>query len=255
MRPAPPPERGGTLRTGRTGGAPEAGARGQGGEALPAREHGSGRRRAAGWWLAGAALPLLAFALLALGVMAQRPFAFDAPVLLWMRGHAGPGADRFFLLVSAVGHKYGVIPVDVAAVLALAALRRWREAGFAASAFVGSALLNIGGKAWFQRDRPALWEAIVHEPNFSFPSGHAMGSSTLALTAIALAWPTRWRWPAVAAGGVFVLLVGLSRVYLGVHYPSDIVAGWLLAAAWVVAMHQMWFARAARPWAASAPRR
>ncbi len=232
MRPAPPPERGG--------------AKGMG---------GSGRRHAAGWWLAGAALPLLAFALFALGVVVQRPFGFDEPVLLWMREHAAPGLDRFFLAVSALGHRYGVIPADVVAVLVLAGLRRWREAGFAASAFVGSALLNRGGKAWFQRDRPELWESIVDESSFSFPSGHAMGSSTLALAAIALAWPTRWRWHAVAVGGLFVLLVGSSRVYLGVHYPSDIVAGWLLASAWVVAMYLLWFPRGARPWTGRGPGR
>lgn len=216
----------------------------------------SGRARAAaGWWLAGAALPLLAFALLALGVSAQRPLAFDEPILLRMRDWAAPGLDRFFLLASAAGHRYALIPVDVAAVLALAAVRRWREAGFAASALLGSALLNMGGKAWFQRERPALWESIVAESSFSFPSGHAMGSATLALVAIALAWPTRWRWPAVAVGAAFVAWVGLSRVYLGVHYPSDVMGGWLLALAWAAAMWRLWLPRGARPWGEAGLRR
>ncbi len=187
------------------------------------------------------------FGLLAAGVSAQRPFAFDLPMLLWLREHTSPALDRVFLVLSAIGYRYGVIPLDVAVVLVLAMLRRWREAGFAASAFIGSALLNMGNKAWFQRDRPALWESIVHEPTFSFPSGHAMGSSTLALTAVMLAWPTRWRWHVLGLGGAFVLLVGLSRVYLGVHYPSDIVAGWLLAGAWVVAMYLLWFPQGRRP--------
>ena len=110
-------------------------------------------------------------------------------------------------------------------------LRKGRAAGttakgFAAFATGGSALLNLAAKQAFARDRPSLWESIAPEHNYSFPSGHAMGSMTLAVALVLLAWNTRWRWPVVAAMAVFVPMVGLSRVYLGVHYPSDILAGW-----------------------------
>src|SRR3546814_8426441 len=94
------------------------------------------------------------------------------------------------------------------------------------SATGGSGLLTVVAKQAFARDRPSLWESIAPEHNFSFPSGHAMGSMTLAAVLVLLAWPTRWRWPVVAAMAVFVPMVGLSRVYLGVHFPSDILAGW-----------------------------
>ncbi len=127
-----------------------------------------------------------------------------------------------------------VVPFDVALVLALLASRRWREGLFAAIATGGSALLNIGAKRLFARDRPGLWESIAPETSYSFPSGHAMGSMTLALTLVLLTWRTRARWWVVAAMAVFVPMVGLSRVYLGVHYPSDILAGWAAASAWVV---------------------
>ena len=129
------------------------------------------------------------------------------------------------------------------------ALRRWREATFAAVAFAGSALLNLGTKQFFQRDRPTLWESIAPEDTFSFPSGHAMGSMTLAVTVVLLAWPTRWRWP-VALMAVFTLLVGYSRVYLGVHFPSDILAGWMAGAAWVVGAYLALFHRVLHPWQA-----
>src|SRR5690606_4052086 len=109
-------------------------------------------------------------------------------------------------------------------VLLLLALRRWRHAVFAAVATGGSALLNIAAKQLFARDRPSLWESIAPETSYSFPSGHAMGSMTLALVLVLLAWHTRARWWVLAAMAVFVPMVGLSRVYLGVHYPSDILA-------------------------------
>lgn len=66
----------------------------------------------------------------------------------------------------------------------------------------------------------------------SFPSGHAMGSATLAAAVVMLLWRTRWRWPALVLGVCFAVWVGASRVYLGVHYPSDILAGWTAALTW-----------------------
>ena len=89
-------------------------------------------------------------------------------------------------------------------------------------------------KQLFARERPSLWASIAPEDNFSFPSGHAMGSMTLACVLVLLAWPTRWRWWVAGAMALFVPMVGLSRVYLGVHWASDVAAGWAAGAAWAV---------------------
>jgi undecaprenyl-diphosphatase len=134
-------------------------------------------------------------------------------------------------------------------VLVLAWRRHAREALFAALATGGSALLNVAAKHAFARARPDLWLSIAPETTYSFPSGHAMGSMTLGAVAVLLAWRTRWRWPVLAASAVGVLLVGLSRVYLGVHYPSDILAGWAAALAWAVACYGLVFS-GRRPWEA-----
>jgi membrane-associated phospholipid phosphatase len=75
--------------------------------------------------------------------------------------------------------------------------------------------------------------------SYSFPSGHAMGSVTLGVAATLLCWHSRWRWPVFAGASTFIALVGLSRIYLGVHYPSDILAGWAAGTAWVVAMYHL----------------
>lgn len=196
---------------------------------------------------AGLLLPLWVFAELADEVHELEEFVFDAPLLLQMHAAATPALDRFFIHVSAAGYQYGVVPLDVLIVLGLLALRRWREAAFAGCAFIGSALLNLATKQFFQRDRPSFWESVAPEHTFSFPSGHAMGSMTLAMTVFLLAWPTRWRWPVAVAALAFVLLVGLSRVYLGVHYPSDIIGGWAAGMAWVVGVYFLIY-RGVRPW-------
>ena len=196
----------------------------------------------------GVLLPLWAFAELVDELREGEPFVFDEPILLFAHGMATAGFDRVFLLFSALGYEWGVVPFDVALVLVLAFGRRAREGLFAALALGGSALLNLAAKQLFARERPSLWESIAPEDTFSFPSGHAMGSMTLAWVCLLLAWRTRWRWPVVAAAVLFTGLVGLSRVYLGVHYPSDILAGWSAASVWAASCFFLVFRHRRRPW-------
>jgi membrane-associated phospholipid phosphatase len=191
----------------------------------------------------GVLLPLAGFVTLADEIHEAEAFHFDDALLWQMHALASPGLDRFFVLFSKLGYEWGVIPFDVLVVAALLFARRWRKATFAAVAFVGSALLNLGSKQIFQRERPGLWESIAPESTFSFPSGHAMGSMTLAVTVVMLAWNTRWRWPVLALASAFALLVGVSRVYLGVHYPSDILGGWCAALVWVIGVYIVMFRR------------
>ena len=188
-------------------------------------------------------LPLLGFIELADEVSDGDPLPFDEPVLLFAAEVARDGFDRVFLFFSAIGYSHGVVPFDILLVLGLAVARRFRDSVFAAVALGGSALLNLATKQLFARERPTLWESIAPESNYSFPSGHAMGSMTLAMVLLALTWRTRLRWWVVAAMLVFVPMVGLSRIYLGVHYPSDILAGWAAAAAWVIGVYAMFFGR------------
>jgi undecaprenyl-diphosphatase len=209
--------------------------------------------RAHGWRLlllfAGLWLPLWGFGALVEELNEGETFPFDLPLLELAHGLARKGLDHAFLVVSRLGYGHGVVPADVVLVLALAWARRMREGLFAGLALGGSALLNVLAKHVYARPRPDLWLSIAPETTYSFPSGHAMGSMTLGAVAVLLAWRTRWRWPVLAAGAVFVLLVGLSRVYLGVHYPSDILAGWAAALAWTVACYGLVFS-GRRPWEA-----
>lgn len=197
-----------------------------------------GFARRHGWQLAllfgGVLLPLWGFLELADEVHEAEAIDFDQPLLLYAQSIASAPLDRVFLFFSRIGYAWGVVPVDIALVLVLLARRHWRRGLFAAVATGGSALLNMATKRLYSRERPALWDSIAPEATYSFPSGHAMGSMTLALVLVLLAWPTRLRWWVVGAMAVFVPMVGMSRVYLGVHYPSDILAGWAAAALWTI---------------------
>jgi undecaprenyl-diphosphatase len=103
-------------------------------------------------------------------------------------------------------------------------------------AAVGSLVLTTALKSLFQRARPELFDSGYTASFYSFPSVHATIAvgfyGTLTLLA---AWRLRgfWRWAAVALGIALILLIGFSRLYLGVHYPIDIVAGFLAALLWV----------------------
>ena len=200
----------------------------------------------------GVLVPLWIFAGLATELREDGVLFFDVPVLAWLHAHATPQVDAFFQVVSKVGYLWGVVPADVLLLGWMVWRRRYRDGLFFGLAVLGSLGINVAAKAYFARSRPDLWLSLTPETTYSFPSGHAMGSATLAVALALLAWRTRARWWVVAAGAVFMLLVGLSRNYLGVHYPSDILAGWMAATAWVVAVYQLVVAEAPAPPAAAA---
>ncbi|MEO8160496.1 MAG: phosphatase PAP2 family protein [Arenimonas sp.] len=192
-------------------------------------------------------LPLWGFAGLADELREGEGFFFDQPILLALHQIASPGIDALFVTISKLGYQLGVLPADVLIVAWLLYRRRYRDGLFFGLAVIGSLLVNLAVKGHFARLRPELWASIAPEMSYSFPSGHAMGSATLAAALVVLLWRPRWRWWALAGGMAFVLLVGISRVYLGVHYPSDILAGWTAAIAWVMAMHWLVASRAPLP--------
>jgi undecaprenyl-diphosphatase len=193
-------------------------------------------------------LPLWGFAEISDELRENEPFPFDDPILLFAHEMAREGFDKAFLLFSKLGYQWGVVPFDILFILGLALRRHAREALFAAIALGGSALLNLSTKQHFARDRPSLWDSIAPETTYSFPSGHAMGSMTLAWVCLLLAWRTPWRWSVTLIAFTFTGFVGLSRVYLGVHYPSDILAGWAAASVWAGCSFFLVFQHHHHPW-------
>jgi len=218
----------------------------------PAHEGSHGLRKSRGWIVlvvAGVFAPLWGFWTLVDGLRQGQAFAFDVPVLQAVHSIANAHLDRMFLAITALGYGWGVIPADAILVLGLALARRTREAVFASVSILGSLALDFLVKHSFERARPSLWDSLLHEDSYSFPSGHAMASMTLAWIVVLLCWsarpplPRRLRWSVTVAAAVCVALVGLSRIYLGLHYPSDILAGWAAASSWVVSVYAVMFHR------------
>ena len=120
----------------------------------------------------------------------------------------------------------------------LGCLRRWGEGVLLLVGAGGGLAISQGLKALFARERPGLDYRAVEAVNASFPSGHAMMSAVVFLTlgALAARFAERKRLKALALGAAVILslLVGLSRIYLGAHWASDVLAGWCVGAAWAM---------------------
>lgn len=204
------------------------------------------RRSSLAWLFVGVLAPLYLFGELAERVREPTAIPFDEPILRLMQRLATPWIDQAMLLASEAGSGLWVGAFDVLACAVLLACRRWLHALYWTLATGGAALLNLLAKHSYARARPELWPSLAPETSFSFPSGHAMQSMALAAALVVLAWPTRLRWPILIAGAAFTLVVGISRVYLGVHFPSDVLAGWCASLAWGIGLALLFRGRAGR---------
>jgi membrane-associated phospholipid phosphatase len=148
-----------------------------------------------------------------------------------------PGFTALLEGATIAGSPLGMALVVVAAVGVLLLSKRYASAVFVLAAAAGGALLNLGLKAIFERVRPPAATAIAAAQGFSFPSGHAMGSVIVlgSIGYVTLRLPVRWKVKSavLAALATAVVLVGLSRVYLGVHWLSDIAGGWSAGVVWL----------------------
>jgi membrane-associated phospholipid phosphatase len=186
----------------------------------------------------GIYLPLQVFGLLALEVWQNEGgFPWDVPILMAIHKTAQPQLDIFALSVTKFGSFWTAIPIFSAIALVLLLLKRWRSLAYVLTTVLGSAVINRTVKEFMHRVRPDLWESSVHELSYAFPSGHAMTSMTLIAVLVVLAWNSQWRWLVLIFGSLFVVAIGWTRLYLGVHFPSDILAGWMVALAWAIGVN------------------
>lgn len=182
-------------------------------------------------------LGLLAFAGIAELVQEGVTQPTDEAILRWLQGWHSPSLDVAAMEVTALGSTLVLAMVVLASTAFLWMSHHRYSVALLWIAVAGGGVLNSVLKEIFDRPRPEVFEWVAPYAGFaSFPSGHAMSSmivySTLAYLVVRLE-PTRWmRRLTLAIAALVIILVGLSRLYLGVHYPSDVLAGFIAGFAW-----------------------
>ncbi|MEM7436048.1 MAG: phosphatase PAP2 family protein [Myxococcota bacterium] len=166
------------------------------------------------------------------------PIGADVAFLRWLESIRDPRWTAVMVEVTELGGTLGTAAVMTVAVLGLSLSRHRRAALYVLVTYVGSVLITRAAKVAFARPRPSseIVTAITEARSFSFPSGHALGTmvlyGSLVIAAMAIGNRRATRL-SVALAAVVIPWVGVSRCYLGVHFGSDVVAGWALGLAWL----------------------
>ncbi len=199
------------------------------------------------WAVAGGlvAWVLVLGALLALGMPLARYHGGNGNILgdttipHWFAAHRTPTLDKVSFLGSEAGNTHAILAVGLlAGALALAVLRQWRPVVFLLVTMFGELTLFLAAAALVGRARPDVSHLDGRLPTSSFPSGHVAATICLYAAIVAISWPrTRawWRWLLVAAAVLMPIWVALSRVYRGMHHPTDLLGAVLLSAGWLAA--------------------
>jgi membrane-associated phospholipid phosphatase len=161
----------------------------------------------------------------------------DLFIASWLEHVGTERGESIFAMVSWMGAPM-LSALLVFAIIAFAWRRDWLRAGALAAAGVGGAALNFGLKTLFHRGRPEYSAEFIHRASWSFPSGHAMDSlivyGFLAFLLLERTTSPTKRRLIVAAAAVLIGAIGFSRMYLGVHYLSDVAGGFLAGMVWLM---------------------
>ena len=164
---------------------------------------------------------------------------FDLAALDWIRAHRTPAGYIVARSISAIGDPRVIVSVGLIGVVILAARARWLFVEGWVIALIGGEALNQFLKRLIHRPRP-LQSSILSSQSWSFPSGHAMVSliayGMLAYVLVVLgSWSFRRRVDIALGATLVILLIGWSRIYLGVHYVSDVIGGYVAGSIWLAA--------------------
>lgn len=165
----------------------------------------------------------------------------DERFAAWLHGWATSPFTDIFRAITTFGNFATLVVITVLAVAVLWRRREQTDAVLVALAFLGAQVLSTGMKLGFRRERPFFPDPLATESTFSFPSGHALVSlAVYGSIALVLARRLSRRGDRVlllGATGLLVVAIGFSRLYLGVHFLSDVLAGYAAGAAWLALLY------------------
>jgi len=194
---------------------------------------------------AGLLASLLVLGSIAEGVRSQEVFALDTWATPFLHGIASPGMDALMNALTDLGTSFVIAPILVLVVAWLLWRRRYGAALFLGVATGGSLVLQATMKLFFARPRPQLpWAPVL--PDYSFPSGHTMNAIIFYVALALIVWSVSGRrigLLVLALAVVVALGVGVSRIYLGYHYLTDVVGGLLAGIAWLLVVGAAFRAR------------
>ncbi len=179
----------------------------------------------------------IAFGYIATAVGNESIAHFDTAVIGFVQGLEAPWLTSIMRVFTWIGSGYVVATIALIGFIVLYFVLRYRHQAFLLIAVIaGSVLLNSALKTYFKRERPVI-HRIMDANGFSFPSGHSMMAFALYAIIAYIAWrnvkTTMSRVVLVLFTAFMIITIGTSRIYLGVHYPSDIVGGFAASALWV----------------------
>lgn len=198
--------------------------------------------------LAVAILCLVLFAWLGREMLEGDTRHFDGAVRSWVHQFASPAMTRAMTIISSLGSRILILELIVAFIVF--ARLRWRRAAiWLAVTMAGALFLEFTLKYVYHRPRPTVFFGDLPH-SYSFPSGHALTSlcfyAVMAGLLSARIKSLPWRIALWIVAVLLIIAIGLSRIYLGVHYPSDVVAGYLAATVWVTGVIVLDHVRKAR---------
>ena len=179
---------------------------------------------------------LVVFGSIAEQVREQEAFALDAWATPFLHAIRSPLLDAVMTGLTTIGSSLVVLPLFIAVAIGLSVRRRYGALLFMAVALGGALVTDFVMKLIFQRPRPKLDYAAVL-PDYSFPSGHSMNGIAFYVSLGLIAWSVFGRRVGVVATALAALLalgIGVSRIYLGYHYLTDVVGGFLAGIAWLL---------------------
>jgi membrane-associated phospholipid phosphatase len=194
----------------------------------------------------------VAFGWLADEVLEHEFVKVNTAILLGIHAHDTPTLDRIALMITNLGSVYGIAILGLLLATGLLLSKRYVDFMTLLAVLIGAGVLVGTFKLLFHQARPQVFVPLAPEHDYSFPSGHSLSSFCLwgffAWWIVSMGHRDVWRWLLAILGLSIAVLVALSRLYIGVHWPTDVIAGMLLAFMWIAVcvVGQHWLTRHAR---------